>query len=141
MRRAHCKDEEEEAVVFARLEDDRKKAEAAQDKASACLLEEDRRRAKEAHRRAMEQEEGRVSREREGRGRERHESESSSVTESARPDLAQLLRLYEDKWDALRNSGVAVEQLSFYDIPWPVLEESRTSGGSKRELVLAFVCP
>ena len=66
-----------------------------------------------------------MSRERESRERERHESESYSVTESVRPDLAQLLRLYEDKWDALRSSGVAMEQLGFYDIPWPLLEDVR----------------
>ena len=66
-----------------------------------------------------------MSRERESRERERHESKSYSIAESARPHLTQLLRLYEDKCDALRNSDVAMEKLSFYDIPWPMLEDVR----------------
>jgi hypothetical protein len=105
VRCAHCK---EEAAEFARqLEEDRKKAEAAQVEAFARLLEEDRRRAQEAHRRAMEQEEERESRERGPRERERHESENSSVAESAHPSLAQRLRVYENRWDALRNNSVS----------------------------------
>ena len=51
---AHCK--EEAAELARQLEEDMKKAEAAQDEAFACLLEEDRRRTQNTHRQAMEKE-------------------------------------------------------------------------------------
>ena len=55
---AHFKEEEEDAAEIARqLEEDRKKAEAAQDEAFAGLLEGNRSRALEAHHRAIDQEE------------------------------------------------------------------------------------
>ena len=46
-----------------------------------------------------------------------------------------------EKWDALRNSGVAVEQLSFYDIPWPVLEDVwRVEEGAGTGVCLPATC-
>jgi flagellar biosynthesis GTPase FlhF len=140
---AHCK-EEAEAKIARQREEERRKAEAvwrrAQDAAFARMLEEDRRRAQEAHRRAMEQEEEeRESRERERRERERHERETSSATASVPPRLAQRLHLYEAKWDELRKNRVAVGQLRFCDVPWPVFEDVRRVDDVTRERVLAFV--
>jgi hypothetical protein len=46
-----------------------------------------------------------------------------------------------EKWDALRNSGVAVEQPSFYDIPWPVLEDVwRVEEGAGTGVCLPATC-
>ena len=141
---AHCK-EDAEAEVAKRREEERRRAEAArrraQDEAFARILEEDRRRAQEAHRRAMEQQEEMESRERERRERERerHERETSSAAASAPPSLAQRILVYEAKWDELRNNRVAVGQLRFCDVPWPVFGDVRWVDDVTRERVLAFV--
>lgn len=118
----------EEAEYARLLEEDRKKAEAAHRKAEfARLLEEDQRKAQEAHRRAVEQEE---------RERQRRAEQERSVEN----DLANRLRVYEEKWAALRSNVVGMEQLGFCDIPWPLFENVRGVGDITAERVVAFVC-
>jgi hypothetical protein len=153
---ARCRAEETE---YARLlEEDRRKAEAARLEAEneefARLVEEDRRKAQEAHRRAMEQEERqrqaeresverkrreRESMERERRERERREKECRE-REPAQLSLVTPLRVYEEKWAALRSNAIGVEHLGFYDIPWPLFEDVKGGEDIIKERVLAFVC-
>jgi hypothetical protein len=138
----------EEAEYARLLEEDLRKAEAARRRAEneefVRLLEEDMRKAQEAHRRAMEQEERRrqaeqASMERERRERERLEKERLE-REAAQSDLVTRLRVYEEKWAALRNNTVEVEYIGFYDIPWPSFENVWGVGDITEERVLAFVC-
>lgn len=138
----------EEAEYARLLEEDRRKAEAARLRAEneefVRLLEEDMRKAKEAHRRAMEQEERqrqaeRESMERERRERERREREHRE-REAAQSNHVTRLRVYEEKWAALRSNAVGVEQLGFYDIPWPLFENIKGIQDITEERVLAFVC-
>jgi hypothetical protein len=138
----------EEAEYARLLEEDLRKAEAARRRAEneefARLVEEDKRKAREAHRRAMEQEERqrqaeRESVERERRERERREKECRE-REAAQSSLLTRLRVYEEKWAALRSNAIGVEHLSFYDIPWPSFENTRGSVDIIEERVLAFVC-
>lgn len=118
----------EEAEYARLLEEDRKKAEAAHQKAEfARLLEEDQRKAQEAHRRAVEQEE---------KERQRRAEQERSVQN----DLAKKLRVYEEKWAALRSNVVGTEQLGFCDIPWPLFENVQGVGDITAERVVAFVC-
>ena len=56
------------------------------------------------------------------------------------PSLAQRLRVYEDKWNALRNNRVALGKLGFCQVPWPVFEDVQRVDDITRERVLAFVC-
>jgi hypothetical protein len=134
----------------------------------ARLLEEDMRKAKEAHRRAMEQEarqrqaeresmkrerRERERREQERRKRERREQElrererreeerrerERHEREAAHSDLITRLRVYEAKWAALRSNAVGVENLSFYDIPWPSLDNVGCVGDITEDRVLAFM--
>jgi hypothetical protein len=158
----------EEAEYARLLEGDRRKAEAARRKAEneefARLVEEDNRKAREAHRRAMEQEERQRQAERESVERERRERESmererrerKSVErerrerdrrekecrerEAAQSSLVTPLRVYEEKWAALRSNAIGVEHLSFYDIPWPSFEHVRGTQDITEDRVLAFVC-
>ena len=138
MRCTHC-EKEAEAERARQFERGRREAEAvrrrAQDTAFARMLEEDQRRAKEADRRAMEEQQERESKERERRERERRERPAESVP----PSLAQQLRTYEQKWEELRKNGVADEQLRFCHVPWPVFGDVRRVDDVTRERVLAFV--
>jgi hypothetical protein len=118
------------------------------------LVEEDKRKAREAHRRAMEQEERQRQAERESVERERRHQESMErerrererrekecrERETAQSSLVTRLRVYEEKWAALRSNAIGVEHLSFYDIPWPSFENTRGSVDIIEERVLAFVC-
>jgi hypothetical protein len=137
-----------EDAEFARLlEEDRRKAEAARRRAEhedfVRLLEEDRRKAQEAHRRAMEQEERQRRAEREAMERERHEREirekEHREREAAQLNLVTRLRVYEEKWAVLRGNAVGVENLSFYDIPWPSFENVLCVEDITEERLLAFV--
>ena len=121
MRCTHC---EEEAARHR-----------AQDTAFARMLEEDQRRAKEAHRRTMEEQQDMDSKERERHERERRKRSAESVPAS----LAQQLRTYDQKWEELRKNGVTDEQLRFFHVPWPVFEDVRRVDDVMRERVLAFV--
>lgn len=159
----------EEAEYARLLEEDRRKAEAARRKAEneefARMLQEDMRKAQEAHRRAMEEEERqrraereamererrrakeqeerrrraeREAMERERREREIHEKEQRE-REAAQLNLVMRLQLYEAKWGVLRGKAAEVENLSFYDIPWPSLEDVLGVGDITEERVLAFM--
>ena len=159
----------EEAEYARLLEEDRRKAEAARRRAEseefARMLQEDMRKAQEAHRRAMEEEERqrraereamererrrakeqeerrrraeREAMERERREREIHEKEQRE-REAAQLNLVMRLQLYEAKWGVLRGKAAEVENLSFYDIPWPSLEDVLGVGDITEERVLAFM--
>jgi hypothetical protein len=142
----------EEAEYARMLEEDMKKAEAAHRRAEAedfaRLLEEDMRKAQEAHRRAVEQEERRraeqeASMERERRERERRERErrEREDLEALQSNLAERLRIYEEKWALLRRNDIVwTGRLGFCDIPWPSFENVRGVGDVTEERVLAFVC-
>jgi hypothetical protein len=77
--------------------------------------------------------------ERERRERERREKECRE-REAAQSSLVTRLRVYEEKWAALRSNAIGVENLGFYDIPWPLFENIRGVGDITEERVLAFVC-
>jgi hypothetical protein len=141
----------EEAEYARMLEEDLKKAEAARRRAEiedfARLLEEDMRKAQEAHRRAVEQEEKRRRAEQESMERERRECERRERERREREDfealqsnLAKRLRVYEEKWAALRSNIVWMERLGFCDIPWPLFENIQGVEDITEERVLAFVC-
>ncbi|KAI0277992.1 hypothetical protein BGY98DRAFT_976166 [Russula aff. rugulosa BPL654] len=91
----------------------------------------------------MEQEERQRRAEREAMERERHEREirekEHREREAARLNLVTRLRVYEEKWAVLRGNAVGVENLSFYDIPWPSFENVLCVGDITEERVLAFV--
>jgi hypothetical protein len=130
LKRARAAHRRAEEAEYARLlEEDLKKAEAARRRAEkedfARLLEEDRRKAQEAHRRAVEQDE-----------RQRRAEQEQSMEN----DLAKRLRVYEEKWAALRSNVVGKEQLRFCDIPWPLFENVQGVGDITAERVVAFVC-
>jgi hypothetical protein len=137
-----------EYAEYARLlEEDRRKAEAARRRAEneefARVLQEDMRKAREAHRRAVEQEERRRQDEREAMERERHEREirekEQREREAAQLNLVTRLHLYEAKWAVLRGNAVGVENISFYDVPWPSFEDVHGVGDITEERVLTFL--
>jgi len=138
----------EEAEYARLIEEDRRKAEAARRRAEneefARLIEEDKRKAQEAHRRAVEQEERRRQAERESMERERREREQREKErrerEAAQSSLVTRLRVYEEKWAALRGNTVEVGNLGFYDIPWPSFDDVWGVGDITEGRVLAFVC-
>jgi hypothetical protein len=82
----------------------------------------------------------RERRECERRERERREREYSSIAEAIQTNLVKRLRVYEEKWAALRSNFVGVEVLGFCDIPWPVFEGVQGVEDITEERVLAFVC-
>ena len=59
--------------------------------------------------------------------------------EAALSSLITPLRVYEDRWAVLRSNAVDVEDLRFYDIPWPSFDHVRGVEGLTEERVLAFV--
>jgi hypothetical protein len=138
----------EEAEYARLLEEDRRKAEAAHRRAEneefARLLHEDMRKAQEAHRRAVEQEERQRQAEREAMERACHEQErreqESREREAVQSSPVTRLRLYEDKWAALRGNTVGIEHIGFYDIPWPSFENVIGVWDITEERVLTFVC-
>jgi hypothetical protein len=100
----------------------------------ARLLEEDRRRAREAHRRAMEQEhqeeERRRAEQREREHRERERSSAAECVHTVQLSLAQRVRNYEATWSALRRNDETVARLAFCEVPCRMSGASRTSPGS-----------
>ncbi|KAF8498722.1 hypothetical protein F5888DRAFT_1612442 [Russula emetica] len=76
--------------------------------------------------------------ERELHERARRENERLE-REAAERNLVAQLCLYEEKWAVLRGNVIGVEQLSFYDIPWPLLENVRCVEDITEERVLAFM--
>ncbi len=155
-RAAHRRAEDAEYAKL--LEEDKRKAEEARRKAEneeyARLLEEDMRKAQEAYRRAMEQEERRRQAEQESMERERRERECREQEhrererreqelrerDAAQWNLADVFRVYEEKWAMLRSNVIGTEQLGFYDIPWPLFENVQGVEDITEKRVLAFVC-
>jgi hypothetical protein len=91
----------------------------------------------------MEQEERQRQAEREAMERERREREirekEQREREAAQLNLVTRLRVYEAKWGVLRGNADGVENISFYDIPWPSFEDVRDVGDITEERVLAFL--
>jgi hypothetical protein len=77
----------------------------------------------------------------ERRERERRKREYSSIAGAVQTNLVnKRLRVYEEKWVALRSNVVRVEHLGFCDIPWPVFEGVQGAEDITEERGLAFVC-
>ena len=139
----------EDAGYARLLEEDRRKAEAAHrravDEEFARLLQEDTRKAQEAHRRALEQEERQRQAERDAMERELHEQERREQEcrerAAAQSPLVTRLCVYEEKWAALRGNTVCVENIGFYDIPWPTFENVKDLQDITEERVLASCVP
>ena len=140
----------EDAEYARLLEEDRRKAEAAHrravDEEFAHLLQGDMRKAQEAHRRAMEQEERQRQAERdamEQRGVMSKNAASRSAASArlrSRP-LVTRLRVYEEKWAALRGNTVGVEHIGFFDIPWPSFDNVTDHRGHHRRACFGVRVP
>ena len=90
---------------------------------------------REAHLRAMEQERQRQA---EREAMERRERERRE-REAALSRLVTPLRVYEDRWAALRSNAADVEDLRFHDIPWPSFDHVRGVEDLTEDRILAFV--